>query len=723
MLAFGAGPAAAVTTTEITSVGPLTRVIVSDELNCQVAHQSDLVFEFYASNSTIGDCGTLLATGGTLYGPSILLAGVDAAPRTAFSVVNQSGVTGSGTTLDPYTIVTVVDAGATGLRITETDSYVVGEEAYRTDVKIDNTGSAAQSAILYRAGDCYLGGSDVGFGFVDGGKVACSKTADNVPVDRVEQWIPISSGSSYYQAAFYEVWSWIGTQQPFPNTCECASEQDNGAGLSWSLSVPAGGTVTRSHLTSFSPVGNVPLTTAKSADTATSTPGGANGYTITVSNPNASAVTLSSIIDTLPAGFTYTTGTTTDGTTADPDVVGQTLTWPGPFPVAGGGSVSIHFGVTAASTPGVYSNEATASAPSPYSVTPTGPTAEITVTGQAPVVQAGDDVSGNEGSAIGLTGSVTDGDSPGVTSTWTYAAIGADAGATCSFADASSAVTTMTCTDDGTYTATLTADDGDFPPVSDSVDVTVANLAPTVSITAPADGTLAAINTNINLSAAFADAGINDTHTCTLNLDNGTPVAAGSVVEAAGAGTCTKALSYAAAGVYTVTVTVTDDDGAFNSDSVMIVVYDPSSGFVTGGGWIDSPAGAYVADPTSSGRANFGFVSKYRRGISTPTGRTEFQYSTAGFNFHSESYSWLVVSGPKAQFKGTGTVNGTSGYGFLLTVTDGQVAGGGGLDKFRIKVWELASGNVVYDNVVGAPDDLFAANPQVIGAGNIVIHR
>jgi hypothetical protein len=46
------------------------------------------------------------------------------------------------------------------------------------------------------------------------------------------------------------------------------------------------------------------------------------------------------------------------------------------------------------------------------------------------------------------------------------------------------------------------------------------------------------------------------------------------------------------------------------------VVYDPSGGFVTGGGWINSPAGAcklaWCTDETV-GRANFGFVSQYRK--------------------------------------------------------------------------------------------------------------
>ena len=37
-----------------------------------------------------------------------------------------------------------------------------------------------------------------------------------------------------------------------------------------------------------------------------------------------------------------------------------------------------------------------------------------------------------------------------------------------------------------------------------------------------------------------------------------------------------------------------------------VVVYDPSAGFVTGGGWINSPTGAYTANPSLAGKANFG---------------------------------------------------------------------------------------------------------------------
>ena len=44
------------------------------------------------------------------------------------------------------------------------------------------------------------------------------------------------------------------------------------------------------------------------------------------------------------------------------------------------------------------------------------------------------------------------------------------------------------------------------------------------------------------------------------------------------------------------------------------------------------------------------------RGASAPTGITQF--SLAKFAFKATKFDWLVVTGAKAEFKGTGTVNG-----------------------------------------------------------------
>ena len=116
-------------------------------------------------------------------------------------------------------------------------------------------------------------------------------------------------------------------------------------------------------------------------------------------------------------------------------------------------------------------------------------------------------------------------------------------------------------------------------------------------------------------------------------------------------------------------------------------------------------------------------MARYQKGNSkVPVGVTEFHFSVANFNFQSDSYEWLVISGAKARFKGTGTVNGAGSYGFELTAWDGQESGGGGTDRFRISISDLNHGNtVVYDNQITAPgsDDPTTA----LGGGSIVIHK
>ena len=119
----------------------------------------------------------------------------------------------------------------------------------------------------------------------------------------------------------------------------------------------------------------------------------------------------------------------------------------------------------------------------------------------------------------------------------------------------------------------------------------------------------------------------------------------------------------------------------------------------------------------------FGFVSRYKRGISVPVGVTEFDLHSAHFNFFSTTYEWLVVVGPKAQYRGTGRINGQGNYGFILTATDGQLPLGGGKDRLRLRIWNKTTGEVIYDNRHGAGDDIDSANPQEISGGSVVIHK
>ena len=116
--------------------------------------------------------------------------------------------------------------------------------------------------------------------------------------------------------------------------------------------------------------------------------------------------------------------------------------------------------------------------------------------------------------------------------------------------------------------------------------------------------------------------------------------------------------------MYTVKLTVTDKDNDWGeSEFQYVVVYDAAGGFVTGGGWIQSPAGAYGEDPSHTGKANFGFNAKYKKNASVPTGQTEFQLKGDGFSFHSEAYEWLVISTVRAWYEGSGRLDDWSPEG------------------------------------------------------------
>ena len=136
-------------------------------------------------------------------------------------------------------------------------TYVAGRDYYRTDVTVTERSGSAKPAVIYQYADCYLQDSDSGYGFYDAtsGGIYCAKNANNSPADRIEGFVPLNSGSSYYEARYSTVRNAMDADG-LPNTCECTILQDNGMALGFSVSLPAGGQVTRSFLVAFSPTGN-----------------------------------------------------------------------------------------------------------------------------------------------------------------------------------------------------------------------------------------------------------------------------------------------------------------------------------------------------------------------------------------------------------------------------------------------------------------------------------
>jgi len=179
-------------------------------------------------------------------------------------------------------------------------------------------------------------------------------------------------------------------------------------------------------------------------------------------------------------------------------------------------------------------------------------TLTVTVNNVAPIVDAGSNQTADEGEVVSFSGFFTD---PGSADThmiqW-------------NFGDGSTFTGTQmprhTYADNGAYTVTLTVTDDDGGTTSDTLEVTVSNVAPTVE--AGPDQTAYEGDT-VNFNGAFTDPGLTDTHTLEWDLGDGSPIASG---------TLTPSHVYADNGAYTVTLTVTDDDGGTTSDTLEVTV-------------------------------------------------------------------------------------------------------------------------------------------------------
>ncbi len=157
-----------------------------------------------------------------------------------------------------------------------------------------------------------------------------------------------------------------------------------------------------------------------------------------------------------------------------------------------------------------------------------------------------------------------------------------------------------------------------------------------------------------------------------------------------------------------------------SSDETVLVVYDPSAGFTTGGGWFvpDSESfidGVGVTDTVS--KANFGFIVKYKKGADNPDGNLEFQYKAGDINLRSTNMEWLVVqSATKVRFKGKATINGEGSYTFKVTAEDNGEPGTG--DWFKIEIW--MGPDVDTENSPAVPKHKAQG---FLGGGNVQIHQ
>jgi hypothetical protein len=232
-------------------------------------------------------------------------------------------------------------------------------------------------------------------------------------------------------------------------------------------------------------------------------------------------------------------------------------------------------------------------------------------------------------------------------------------------------------------------------------------------ITTPAQPVFA--GTTATVGATFTYNIPTDQHTAVWDWGDHT-TSAGTVTEANGQGSVSGSHTYAAPGIYLVTLTVTDQRGASGSAVAVpgVVVISVMAGGIGGSGVLDGPP-FRVAAAAPAGRVQFRLSAKYAGDGAVPQGQTVLRFQATHRTFRTTGLRWLVVSGDTAWYEGTGTINGTGSYGFLVAAS----GGGGGAGKVRIRIWNEATGAVVYDSQPGAP--IGAAPASAISRGSIAL--
>ncbi len=130
-----------------------------------------------------------------------------------------------------------------------------------------------------------------------------------------------------------------------------------------------------------------------------------------------------------------------------------------------------------------------------------------------------------------------------------------------------------TSSDVSTIRVTVSDDEG-VASAAATTDVVVANLAPSLSgmtNSSPDCGNAFMGINPVTISAAFTDVGTLDTHAAMVNWGDG-HTTAGTVSESQGIGSVSGRHVYAAGGMFTITVTLTDDDGGMSQISTRTTI-------------------------------------------------------------------------------------------------------------------------------------------------------
>jgi hypothetical protein len=224
------------------------------DLGCTLTTSEDSADEFFNNGSSNDACGTFLVVGGVPYGPATLPAGSALTSQAAYTTWTPTSqtTTGDGSPGEPYTTVTTVAAGTTGVQLTQTDIWTLGGASVQSKMAISSVAGDTQTVQLFRAADCYVGNSDIGTGSYDSASQTAGCLHDNGDGTlTAEQLIPLTGGASSVEDLYSTVWGDIATPGPLPDTCQCSNSIDNGVATEWPLQLSGTRPVTASSLFTF----------------------------------------------------------------------------------------------------------------------------------------------------------------------------------------------------------------------------------------------------------------------------------------------------------------------------------------------------------------------------------------------------------------------------------------------------------------------------------------
>jgi hypothetical protein len=290
----------------------------------------------------------------------------------------------------------------------------------------------------------------------------------------------------------------------------------------------------------------------------------------------------------------------------------------------------------------------------------------------------------------------------------------------------------ITIANNGLYTLTVQAtateqSNGVTNAVSASLPVTVTNVSPTID-SIELSATSVQVGEELTATVSISDPGEGETLTVTFDWGDGITE---TYTTTDGIITIDGVHQYQVEGFYFIILTIDDGDSTTEGTTEVIVVYNPGDSFLTGGGFINVHPGMCDRSISQrcaikSGTANSGFSAQYPDPNSDPVGTTQLTFSEGGMDFYADSYDWLIIVGGLARYGGTGTINGSGQYSFVVTAFDAEVDTFYSVesDRFGIKIVDMATNTVVFDTALSpeASSDLFGTVPTVGGA-TIKIHK